>query len=458
MLKIKNTLTGQIEEFKPIQDDNVGMYNCGPTVYNFAHIGNLRAYVFADLLRRVLEMNDYKVKQVINITDVGHLTSDADEGEDKVEKRAREESKSAKEITTEVTNKFFEDLDKLNIDRSKIEFPKASEHIQEQIDLINELGEKDLIYKTSDGIYFDTSKFEDYGKLGGIDLKGLEEGARVKTNNEKENPTDFALWKFSRDEKRQQEWDAPWGKGFPGWHIECSAMARKYLGKTFDIHTGGIDHIGTHHNNEIAQSESANDSILANYWVHSNHITINGEKISKSLGNGILIDNLIERGFNPLSYKYWLYQAHYSTLVNFTWEGIRAAQKALYKIYEFLNKTQKTGEVIEKYTKEFQESVNNDLNTPKALSIVFEVIGETKHSDEDKKATLLEFNKVLNLGFNNPQINTQIPPEINDLAIQRQEFREKGNFEKADELREEIYKKGFEIKDIDNSFEIKRIF
>lgn len=456
MIRFKNTLTRKIEEFRPIEEE-VRMYNCGPTVYNFSHIGNLRAYIFADLIKSALEMNNFKVKQVINITDVGHLTDDADEGEDKVEKRAREENLKAEEISQEVTDKFVSDLEKLKIDTSKIIFPKATDHIPEQIDLIKELEKKDFTYKISDGIYFDTSKFSEYGKLGGIDLSGLEEGARVEKNKEKKSPTDFALWKFSGDQKRQQEWESPWGIGFPGWHLECSAMSRKYLGKTFDIHTGGIDHIGTHHNNEIAQSESANESSLANYWLHVNYITIDGEKISKSLGNTVYIDDLIEKGINPISYKYWLYQSSYSTLTNFTWESLKAAQTALYKIYSFLEKTENAGEISDKYYKDFESAINYDLDTPRALATLWTLMADDEISDEDKKATLLEFDKVLKLNFNEPNIKEEIPTEIIELAQKRQDAREAKDFNKSDEIRDQIQEKGYEIKDNGSDFELKRL-
>jgi cysteinyl-tRNA synthetase len=456
MLKLKNTLSGEIELFKPIKLGEVGMYSCGPTVYDFIHVGSFRVYITADLLRRALERNGDKVNQVINITDVGHLVSDADEGEDKIEKQAAKESKGVEEVTGPVIDKFMVDLQKLGIDVSEINFPKASENIKEQIEMIKALEEKDYTYQTSDGVYFDSFKFKDYGKLGGIDIKGLKEGARVKINKEKRNQTDFALWKFSGNKKRLQEWESPWGKGYPGWHLECSAMSQKYLGEHFDIHTGGIDLVGTHHNNEIAQSESASGKPFVNYWVHSNHITLLGEKISKSLDNSIFVEDLIEKGINPMSYKYWLYQANYSTLVNFTWESIKASQKALYKMYNFLNETKGSGNIIDKFNEEFTEAINDNLNTAKAVSVIWEMLGDSKYSDEDKKTTLLEFDKVLNLQFDNPQTKDEIPENILDLARKRQDYREKGNFEKSDELREEIYKKGFEIKDEDKSFKIRR--
>jgi cysteinyl-tRNA synthetase len=465
MLKFKNTLSGKIEEFKPIKKaflgkTKVGMYNCGPTVYSKAHIGNLRAYIFADLIRKTLEFNNYIVNQVVNITDVGHLTSDSDEGEDKVEAQAKKESKSAEEITQKYTDLFFNDLERLNIDRSKIKFPKATDHIDEQISLIKNLEEKKLTYKTSDGIYFDTSKYKDYGKLGHINLEGLEEGHRVESNPEKKNPTDFALWKFSGDTKRQQEWESPWGVGFPGWHLECSAMSMKYLGESFDIHTGGVDHINTHHNNEIAQSEASSNKPFAKYWLHVNHIQINGEKISKSIGNVIYLDDLEEKGFSPMSYKMFLYGAHYSTLLNFTEDSLKASQKALYKIYDFLNKTNshQSSVVSQYYLKKFTDAINDDLNTSKAIATIFDLIADKEIKDTEKKATILKFDEVLNLGFNNPKkIEIAIPEEVTNLAEERQKARESKDWEKSDDLRDKIKELGFEIKDIPEGFELNKV-
>lgn len=462
MLKFKNTLTGKIDEFRPLNKaffgkTKVGMYNCGPTVYSKAHIGNLRAYIFADLIRKTLEFNNYKVHQVINITDVGHLTSDGDIGEDKVETQAKKESKTAKEITEKYTELFFDDLERLNINKNKITFPKATDHIKEQIELIKNLEKKSLTYKTSDGIYFDTGKYKEYGKLGNVNIEGLVEGHRVEVNKEKRNSTDFALWKFSGENKRLQEWNSPWGTGFPGWHLECSAMSMKYLGETFDIHTGGIDHINTHHNNEIAQSECSTGKPFAKYWMHVNHIQIDGQKISKSLGNVIYLNELKEKGYSPMSYKYFLYTAHYSTLLNFTEESLKASQKALYKIYDFLNKTSKNGQVNKKYLKIFTEAINDDLNTAKAIATIFDLLGDEKIKDKNKKTTILKFNEVLNLGFDNPQkIEIEIPEEITNLAKDRLEARKNKDFEKSDQIRDQIAQKGFEVKDTPEGFEINK--
>jgi cysteinyl-tRNA synthetase len=452
MIKFKNTLSGTTEEFKPIDPKTVGMYNCGPTVYGKVHIGNMRAYVFADLIKNVLAYNGFLVKQIINITDVGHLTDDDDDGADKVEEQAKKEHLDARAITKKYTEYFMNALKTLNIDASSIEFPKASDHIAEQIEMIKKLEEKGFAYVTSDGVYFDTSKFPAYGELGHIDIKGLQEGARVERNDEKKNVTDFALWKFSK-ETRQQEWESPWGIGFPGWHIECSAMAEKYLGVTFDIHTGGVDHIPTHHNNEIAQSVGTHDAPLANYWLHVNHITLEGQKISKSLGNTVYVEDLENRGVSPLAYKYWLYTSHYSTLSNFTWDAVEAAQKALQKMYAFLAQQTEIGKIDAGYKEKFTAFVNDDLNTAKAIALAWELMKDPLVPAANKKATLLDFDEVFRLGFKDIKpaiaVTAEIPKEIFELAQKRQEARAAKNFALADALREKIAELGYTIKDTD---------
>ena len=449
MIYFKNTLSGQIEEFKPLIEGKVGMYNCGPTVYGKPHIGNLRAYVFADLIKNTLIYNGYTVHQVINITDVGHLISDNDEGEDKVEEQAKKEHLDARIITQKYTEDFIHALTKLNINTSTIEFPKASEHIQEQIDLIKQLELKGYTYTISDGVYFDTSKFPAYGKLGNIYIKGLQEGARVEANTEKKNGTDFALWKFSK-EKRQQEWESPWGTGFPGWHIECSAMANTYLGTTFDIHTGGIDHIPTHHQNEIAQSVCAHDAPLAQDWLHVNHITIDGKKISKSIGNTLYLEDLYVKNISPIAYKYWLYTSHYSTLSNFTIESAQAAQIGLHKIISFLQQIKTEGSINTVYKEKFTSYINYDLNTPKAIALIFDLLKDSSVSDEDKKSTILDFDTVLKLDFKNIKLDSEIPKDIIELAKQRKSARERKDFNLADSIRKDIESKGYTIKDTDD--------
>ncbi len=454
MIYFKNTLTGTLDEFKPLQHDIVGMYNCGPTVYGKVHIGNMRAYIFADLIKQVLIRDGYAVHQVINITDVGHLVDDGDDGDDKVETQAKKENLDVKTITLKYTHYFFEQLRLLNIDDSDTMFPKASEHISEQIRMISQLEAKGMTYTTSDGVYFDTAQFPEYGQLGKIDIKGLKEGARIGHNNEKRNPTDFALWKFSTD-NRLQEWESPWGIGFPGWHIECSAMAKKYLGTTFDIHTGGVDHIPTHHNNEIAQSQSAHDAPLAHYWMHANHITIDGKKISKSIGNTLYLEDIVERGIHPLSYKFWLYTSHYSTLTNFTFESLEASDKALTKLRSFVTSIDSTGETDESYVQTFNSYIYTDLDTPKAVALMFDLLKDDAVSDQNKRATLLDFDSVLGLDLLNTSLvtiqqDTSIDPVITNLAIRRTKARSLRDFAQADALRHEIELAGYSIKDTDS--------
>lgn len=456
-MKFYNTLTRKKEGFSPLESGVVSVYNCGPTVYDYAHIGNLRSYVFADILRRVLERNEYKVKQVVNITDVGHLTSDEDDGADKLEKSARETGKTAQEVADLYTRAFMGDLEALGVNTEGITFPKATDHITEQIDLIKILEEKGFTYKTSDGVYFDTSKLSDYGKLAQLDIEGLKAGARVEATNEKKNITDFALWKFSRsEEKRQQEWQSPWGVGFPGWHLECSAMSMKYLGDTFDIHTGGIDHVPVHHTNEIAQSESATGEKFVNYWLHNEFINVNGEKMSKSLGNIITLKDIEGKGFSPLAYRYWLLTAHYKTLANFTWEALEGAQTALDKLNNhILGLEDSIGKIDGVYSSKFSEHLNDDLNTPKAIALLWELVKDDGVSDQDKKATILDFDKVLGLGFKELKPDV-IPEDILDLAKKREEARSSKDWAKSDEIRDEINSKGFEILDTEEGYLVRK--
>jgi cysteinyl-tRNA synthetase len=446
-IKLHNTLTGQKEPFKPLRKEQVGMYHCGPTVYFFAHIGNMRAYVFADTIRRTFEYFGNDVKQVINITDVGHLTSDSDEGEDKIEKSAKKEGKTAAEITKFYEEAFYKDLVDLNINTHNTVFPKATEHIKEQIELIQILEEKDFAYKTSDGVYFDTSKFKDYGKLGNINIAEQKEGARVEANTEKRNPSDFALWKFSdlkKEEKRLQEWESPWGVGFPGWHIECSAMSRKYLGQPFDIHTGGIDHIPVHHNNEIAQSEAAFNVPLANYWMHNDFMTVEGEKMSKSLGNTFTVSDLKSRKIHPLAFRLWLLSGHYRSPMNFTWDSVQGANTALEKlVFEFDKLSDEKAD--EETLNKFESFISDDLDTPKALALFHE-----SFSSKKSKKTIEEIDKVLGLDIVSlsEKTKTKIPEEILEMKKERDEARQAKNWNKSDELRDEIEKEGYILEDL----------
>lgn len=445
-LKLFDTLTQKEKEVP--KKDFLGIYSCGPTVYNRAHIGNLRSYIFADTLNRALKYLGYKnITHVINITDVGHLTSDADTGEDKVEKEARKEGKTAQEVTEYYTRLFKKDLSDLNIEESNYKFPKATENIQEQIDLIKKLEEKNLTYKTSDGIYFDTSLFPEYGKLGNINVEQLKEGSRVEKNPEKKNPTDFALWKFSKNPgERQQEWNSPWGLGFPGWHIECSAMSMKYLGESFDIHTGGIDHIPVHHNNEIAQSQAATGKPLAQIWAHNAFINLSGGKMAKSQGTGITLEALGEEGIHPLSYRYWILTANYQTPMEFSWKALEGAQNALEGLVHKINELDEENE--NQNVEEFKNAISKNLNTPIAISIL-------QKSNSGKE--IFEFDQVL--GLNLEKLSKEIlnvPQGILKKAEKRWEFKKENKFEEADRVREEIESGGFIIHDYSENYLVER--
>ncbi|MDD5567265.1 MAG: cysteine--tRNA ligase [Patescibacteria group bacterium] len=457
MLQLFNTLSREKEIFKPQRKDWVGLYTCGLTVYNYAHIGNLRTYLFEDILKRVLLLNGYQVKHVMNITDVGHLTSDADEGEDKMELGAEREHKTAAEIAKYYTKAFQQDLKDLNILKPSI-WAKATAHIPEQIALIKKLEQKGFIYKTSDGVYFDTSKYPDYGKMARLDLKGLKEGARVAKNSEKRNPTDFALWKFSpKDKKRQMEWPSPWGKGFPGWHIECSAMSMKYLGDTLDLHAGGIDHIPVHHTNEIAQSEAATGKQFVRYWLHGDFLVLNEERMGKSKGNFITLKTLKEKGFNPLAYRYFTLQAHYRAKLNFSWDALSGAQAALEKLSERVRELPAPKGKCEKYEIKFLEAINDDLNTPQALAVVWDLL-KSDCPDSAKRAALNRFDKVLGLGLGGLKKKraASVPSDIQKLIDRREKARKNNDWTGADALRQEIEKAGFAVEDTSKGPKLKK--
>lgn len=459
-IKLKNTLSGKIENFVPITPGKVSMYHCGPTVYNYAHIGNLRSYVFADIIRRTFEYNNYAVKQVINITDFGHLTSDGDEGDDKMTKGLLREGKSLtlesmRELGEKYTEAFEDDLKKLNIEHPH-HLPKASDHIEEDINLIQKLLDKGFVYHTSDGLYFNTSKKSDYGKLGNINIEKLKEGARVEVNGEKKNPTDFVVWKLNPN----FGWDAPWGKGFPGWHIECSAMAQKYLGETFDIHTGGIDHIPVHHNNEIAQSESANNKSLANYWLHNNFITMNNERIAKSSGNDIYLKNLEGKNINPLAYRYWLLTSHYSSLANFTWEALSGANEAYKKIVKFIGNENISNTEKSPLSESITVNLFNDFNSPNAIAEIWNVMKNYDFTNQEKISAILEADKILGLDLLNQskiKEEIEIPIEVQTLVNEREQARKDKDFVKSDLLRGQIESLGYAIKDTDGGQKISRI-
>ncbi len=465
ILLLFNTQTQKKEEFTPLNPRIVKMYNCGPTVYDYQHIGNLRAYIFADILKRTLIYNNYTVKQVINITDVGHLTSDADIGEDKMEKGAFRAGVSPKKLASLITDSWKKDLNKLNVHTETITFTRATDFIKEQIALIETLEEKGYAYKISDGVYYDTSLFPSYGALGNIDIKSLKEGARVEINKEKKNPTDFALWKFSpnKNSKRQQEWDSPWGVGFPGWHLECTAMVFSELGKQIDIHTGGIEHISIHHNNEIAQAEAVTKKQYVKYWLHNAFITMDGKKISKSAGNGILLRQLEEKGITPLAYRYWVLTGHYQSPMNFTWEALEGAQVAFSRLLRiFVDELgTKNGEIDKEYKKRFHERINDNLDTPGALAILWELTKDSSIDKKDKRITLLDFDKVLGLGLieGHRKLKTiltgiekklsisETPLDIRELVEERETARKNKDWEKADEVREKIKSAGYIVSD-----------
>lgn len=453
-IRLYNTKSKALEDFKALQSNMVRIYSCGPTVYHYQHIGNMRAAVFADTLHRMMEYAGYEVRHVINITDVGHLTGenegDADKGEDKMEKGAAREGKSVWEVAKMYTDAYFKDLDALNVNMQEYLFPRATDHITEQIELVKKLEEKGYTYVISDGVYFDTSKFEGYGDFAHLDIEGLKSGARVEENTEKRNITDFALWKFSpKDEKRQMEWDSPWGTGFPGWHIECSAMAMKYLGEEFDIHTGGIEHIPVHHTNEIAQSVCATGHSYANYWMHNNHLLDQTGKMSKSSGDFLTLSKLVEEGYNPRAYRYFLLTAQYRKELQFSYEALDAASAAYNKLVEFCKShATKHGEAIDEYRSAFKEAIFDDLNTARALAVVWNMLKDFDNSYEDRYRTLMSFDSVLGLGLDKiHKEHVVLTPEMKALLEARANARVNKNFAEADRLRDEIAKKGYTVKD-----------
>lgn len=414
-IKLYNTLSKDKEIFVPIDEKEIKIYSCGPTVYHYAHIGNLRAYIFADILNNTLKESGYNVKHQINITDVGHLVSDADDGEDKMEKGSQREGKSAKEIAEFYTEAFFSDLKDLNINTDKFIWTRATDYIKEQIEMIEILEKKGYTYKTSDGVYFDTSKFINYAELAKIDIDGLQKGKRVEDeNNEKKNKTDFALWKFSSTkEKRQMEWESPWGKGFPGWHIECSAMSRAILGNHLDIHTGGIDHIPVHHTNEIAQSECSLDDgkRFVNYWCHVNFLNADKGKMSKSSDDFLRLETLKEKNISPLAYKYLLLMTHYRKELKFSFDSLDAAntayQKLLKQVEKIKTKINSNTEInlanlsinSKNYLDKFMNAMNDDLNTSIALATLWSIIGDKELLDEEKYKLILKMNKYLEINL-----------------------------------------------------------
>ncbi|MDI6739428.1 MAG: cysteine--tRNA ligase [Candidatus Edwardsbacteria bacterium] len=465
-IKFYNTLTRKKEIFKPITPGQAGLYTCGPTVYDCAHIGNLRSYVFEDVLRRALEYNGIRVKHVMNITDVGHLESDADSGEDKMEKGSRRTGKSAWEIAEEYTRAFKSDLAELNNLEPHI-WCKATDHIPEQIEMIRCIEAKGFTYRTSDGIYFDSSKLKGYGALTRQAAGELMAGARIEMG-EKRNPTDFALWKFSpADKQRQMEWESPWGKGFPGWHIECSAMSAKYLGTLFDIHCGGEDHIAVHHNNEIAQTEAAYGTRLANYWMHCFFLLMGEDKMAKSSGEFIRLKTVVDKGYAPLAYRYFCLMGHYRSQLRFFWESLTGAQRALENLQSEVKKLRNDpttstssvqalspsprGEdadgVVEAAKQKFLGAVNDDLNMPQALAVVWDLLKAEDVSAKGKLELIRDFDRVLGLKLLESSKQDDVPQEIVALIEKRQQARKEKQWAESDRLRAEIASHGFMVED-----------
>lgn len=469
-----NTLGQARQEFLPPSNwKEVRMYNCGPTVYGLQHIGNLSMFVFTDILRRTLEYNNFIVHQVINFTDFGHLVSDGDEGEDKMATGLKREGltpslENMRALGEKYANIFLENIRSLNIQADKITFPRASDHVPAQIAMIQTLEEKGYTYTVKGSVYFDTSRFPDYGKLGSINLEGLKEGARIKHSADKRNVTDFLLWKTSK----KIGWDSPWGKGFPGWHIECSAMIRATLGTQIDIHTGGIEHIPIHHNNEIAQSECATGKHpFSRFWLHRAHIQLDGAKIAKSGGNVVYLSDIIERGFHPLSLRYLLLGAHYRTPSNFTWEALGAAQTAFAKLValRLSLKDAESGAPPPSWQTKFVEKINDDLDTPGALAVIWEMTRDETLSPKELLSILLDADRIFGLNLTEPddmartlaaqESKTEVPIEdvsenIRNLIQEREEARKSKDWQRADEIRDKIASEGYSIEDSSTSSRI----
>lgn len=459
-LKLYNSLTRKMEVFTPLVPDKVGLYTCGPTVYDFQHIGNYRTFIFEDVLKRVLQANGLTVDHVMNITDVGHLVSDADEGEDKLVKGAKREGKTAWEVADFYTQAFEHDLKLLNIVPGKL--VKATDHIQQQIDLIQRLEQKGATYTIADGVYMDTSKVKDYGKLVGLQVGGLKAGARVDMVPGKKQATDFAVWKFSpAGSTRDMEWESPWGKGFPGWHIECSAMSMQYLGETFDIHCGGVDHAPVHHTNEIAQSETDTGKPLAQYWMHGEFLLMEENKMSKSAGTFITLKNLQEHGISPLAYRYFTYSAHYRSKLQFSWKALEAAQSGYNRLLELAADWGEPAVGCAEFEGEFMNAVNTDLNLPAALAVVWKLL-KSDYPGSAKLASLLTFDRILGLNIETQAMRIRderkhTPADVQKLVSQRDEARGGKDFTTADRLREKILEAGYAVMDTPEGTRLRRI-
>jgi cysteinyl-tRNA synthetase len=460
MLKLYNSLTRITEDFKPIKPNEVGFYTCGPTVYDDAHIGNLRSMLLSDILRRALELNQYQVKSVMNITDVGHMTSDSDSGIDKMEKNAKTE-KDVLTVVKKYTTTFLENLDALNIKKPEV-MPKASDHVQDQIEMIKTLIEKRFAYESDEAVYFDVSKFPSYNQLTGQKLEDMMLGARqeVVKDPKKKNPIDFVLWfkTVGRYQNHIQHWPSPWGEGFPGWHIECSAMSVKYLGNPFDIHAGGVDLKFPHHTNEIAQTESATGKKFVNYWIHGEHLLMDKSKMAKSEGTGLTLNDLVDKGFNPLAYRYLVLTSHYRSRLNFTEESLQGAQNALNNLYAEISTFDPAGKIIPEFAKQFDEAINNDLDTPQAIAIMWDLV-KSENPSSDKLATLFKFDEVLGLKISEIWKAAKIIPDtVRKLIDDRELARKEKDFVRSDELRRAIESNGYIVEDTVDGFRVKKKF
>jgi len=461
-LFLYNTLTRRKEVFKPLKGKTVGLYTCGPTVYDFAHIGNLRTYLFEDVLKRTLLYNGYRVKHIENITDVGHLVSDADEGEDKMMKALKREGltstkQSLLKLADRYTAAFKHDLTLLNI-LPPGTWVKATDHVKAMVALIKRIEKNGYTYETGDGLYFNTAKLKDYGRLARLDSAGLKAGARVAMGSKK-NPTDFALWikAVEGNQHHVMQWPSPWGKGFPGWHIECSAMSLKYLGERFDIHCGGVDHIAVHHSKEIAQNEAATGKQRVNVWCHGEFLTIDQGRMGKSEGNFITLQTVVDRGFEPAAFRYLTLQTHYRQRLTFSWEALRAAANALQNLQEKISGHEKPKVGCAEYEEKFLNALNDDLNAPQALAVTWDLAKNQKFPLSAKKQTLLKFDRVLGLGLAQTETKAgRVPVEVTQLAEQRQQLRAAKAWAKADELRREIERQGYTVEDTAEGFSIKK--
>jgi len=462
MLRLYNTMTRSVDEFKPMNAPQVKLYTCGPTVYNYAHIGNLRTYVFEDVLRRALKFCNFDVDHVMNVTDVGHLVSDGDEGPDKMEEGAKREGKSVWEISDYYWQSFRRNMADLNILEPDT-WCKATDYIQEQIDQIKQLEDNGLTYVIEDGVYFDTSKFPAYGDMARLDIEGQQAGARVETTADKRNFTDFALWKFSPEgQQRLMEWESPWGKGFPGWHIECSAMAMRFFGDQMDIHCGGVDHIKIHHTNEIAQAEGATGkSPWVLWWMHGEFLVLEADKMSKSSGNFITLDTLKDEGIDPLVYRFFLFSAHYRKQLTFTREALQDAAKGFERlknaVIEIKKQADGDGQIVKSYLEKFREAIENDLNMPQAMAAVQGLVRDKEISAEDKHVTLLVMDDVL--GFDVKSMKAEeanVDESIQQLLEQREQARKDKDFATADRIRDELLAQGLEIVDTAEGPKVKQ--